>query len=186
MTGTSDNRKTILEINGLKKHYAVSEGWIRKKKSLKAVDGIDLTIEEGETLGIVGESGCGKSTLGNLIMRLIEPTQGEIIFNGINLTNIKEREIRSIRKAIQMIFKDPLSSLNPRMSVFDIIAEPLRTHKVLFGKELQNKVYHLIEKVGLDKSYAKRYPHEFSGGQKQRIGIARAIALEPKLIVCDE
>lgn len=177
----------ILEVKGLKKYFDVSEGILSgKKQYLKAVDGIDFTIKRGETLGIVGESGCGKSTTGNLVMNMLKPTKGQIIFDGVDMHSLSKREMREKRKDIQMIFQDPFSSLNPRMKVFDIIAEPLLTHKVAKGKELKKKVEDLLDVVGLDPSYAKRYPHEFSGGQRQRIGIARAIALRPKLIICDE
>ncbi|MDM5314917.1 ATP-binding cassette domain-containing protein [Fictibacillus sp. b24] len=177
----------LLEVRGLKKYFDVSSGWLKKEKQyLKAVDDIDFKVKPGETLGIVGESGCGKSTTGNLIMNLLEKTEGEIIFEGVDLTKLSSVELRRKRSDIQMIFQDPYSSLNPRMRVFDIIAEPLRTHKVAKGKELEKQVYDLMDVVGLDRSYSSRYPHEFSGGQRQRIGIARALALKPKLIICDE
>lgn len=179
-------REVILEVKDLKKYFSVSDGFLKKKKHLKAVDGVNLTVNKGETIGIVGESGCGKSTFGNLILRLANSTEGKIILNGKDITNTREKDLRLLRKDIQMIFQDPSSSLNPRMSVFDIIAEPLRTHKNLSKKELKDKVYDLMDKVGLSRTYSSRYPHEFSGGQKQRIGIARAISLNPKLIVCDE
>ncbi len=179
--------KYLLEVKGLKKSFDVSEGWFKRKKQyLRAVDGVDLFVKEGETLGIVGESGCGKSTTGNLIMHLLEPTEGEIIFDGMNLSKLSSEELRKKRADIQMIFQDPFSSLNPRMRVFDLIAEPLRTHRVAQGKKLEEMVLELMDVVGLDRSYSRRYPHEFSGGQRQRIGIARAIALKPKLVVCDE
>ncbi|KYD10021.1 MULTISPECIES: ABC transporter ATP-binding protein [Heyndrickxia] len=188
---TNDNLKkddeTLLEIEGLKKYFPISSGFFGKTKQyIKAVDGINLIVKKGETLGIVGESGCGKSTTGNTILRLIEPTDGKIIFEGSDITKLSERGMQRIRKDIQMVFQDPFSSLNPRMRVFDIIAEPLRTHKVAKGKELEQAVYELMETVGLDRSFSSRYPHEFSGGQRQRIGIARALALKPKLIICDE
>lgn len=177
----------LLKVQGLKKHYPVSSGFLGKtKQSLKAVDGIDFYLKKGETLGIVGESGCGKSTTGNAILRLIEPTSGKVTFEGNDLIQLSKKEMQKVRRNIQMIFQDPFSSLNPRMKVFDIIAEPLRTHGIAKGNELKEIVHDLIETVGLDRSIAKRYPHEFSGGQRQRIGIARAVALKPKLIICDE
>ncbi|MET3696948.1 peptide/nickel transport system ATP-binding protein [Bacillus oleivorans] len=177
----------LLKVEGLKKYFPTSSSLFGKTKQfLKAVDGVDFYVKKGETLGIVGESGCGKSTTGNTIIRLLEPTEGKIIFDGKDITKLPERELQKIRKDIQMVFQDPFSSLNPRMRVFDIIAEPLRTHKVAKGKELEEQIYELMETVGLDRSFANRYPHEFSGGQRQRIGIARALALKPKLIICDE
>jgi peptide/nickel transport system ATP-binding protein len=177
----------LLKIEGLKKYFVTSTDFFgRKKEFVKAVDGINLYVKKGETLGIVGESGCGKSTTGSTILRLLEPTEGSIIFEGKDLTRLPDREMQKIRKDIQMVFQDPFSSLNPRMRVFDIIAEPLRTHKAAKGKELETIIYDLMETVGLDRSFAKRFPHEFSGGQRQRIGIARALALKPKLIICDE
>jgi|SRR5690625_2013059 len=182
-----EKKEYLLEVKGLKKYFDISEGWFnREKQYLKAVDGVDFHVEEGETLGIVGESGCGKSTTGNMIVQLLEPTEGRIIFEGTDLSELNQEELREKRADIQMIFQDPFSSLNPRMRTFDIIAEPLRTHNIASGKELDEQVYELMSVVGLNKSQANRYPHEFSGGQRQRIGIARALALRPKLIVCDE
>lgn len=181
------NGDYILEVKGLKKYFDVSSGFFSQEKlQLKAVDGLDFKVRRGETLGIVGESGSGKSTTGNAIIRLLEDTEGEIIFEGRDLTKLSPQEMKHVKKDIQMIFQDPFSSLNPRWKVFNIIAEPLRTHKIAFGKSLKNKVYELLDIVGLDRSFANRYPHEFSGGQRQRIGIARALALKPKLIICDE
>jgi len=177
----------LLKIKGLKKHFITSTNLFGKPiTSVKAVDEINLNVEKGETLGIVGESGCGKSTLGNTIIRLLEPTEGSVYFEGEDINKLSTKNLQRVRKDLQMIFQDPFSSLNPRMRVFDIIAEPLRTHKVAKGKELNDMVYDLIDMVGLDEAQATRYPHEFSGGQRQRIGIARAIALKPKLIICDE
>src|SRR5690625_1890118 len=182
-----EEKDILLEVVNLKKYFDVTEGVLKgERQYLKAVDGVNLSIKEGETLGIVGESGCGKSTTGNLIMNMLEPTEGKVIFDGVELNKLNKREMREKRKDIQMIFQDPFSSLNPRMKVFDIVAEPLITHGIARGRQLREQVYELLEVVGLDKSYASRYPHEFSGGQRQRIGIARAIALRPKLIVCDE
>ncbi|MDF0726012.1 ATP-binding cassette domain-containing protein [Cytobacillus sp. S13-E01] len=187
MAETKVQAKYLLEVKGLKKYFDVSEGLFKRKKQyLRAVDGIDFRVKQGETLGIVGESGCGKSTTGNLIMHLLDKTEGEIIFEGVELSSLSAEELRKKRSEIQMIFQDPFSSLNPRMRVFDIIAEPLITHRQVKKKELEEQVYELMDVVGLDRSYARRFPHEFSGGQRQRIGIARAIALKPKLVICDE
>lgn len=183
----NSENEIILEIKGLKKYFDITEGWFEKnRKYLHAVDGIDLTIKRGETFSIVGESGCGKSTLGNIIMNLIEPTEGKIIFDSVDLNTLSKEELRKRRIDMQMVFQDPFSSLNPRMRVADIISEPLRTHNIAAGAELDRMVYELMDIVGLDRSYSMRYPHEFSGGQRQRIGIARALALKPKLIICDE
>lgn len=177
----------VLVVKNLKKHFPVNQQLFKKEKEyLRAVDGVDLTVYRGETLGIVGESGCGKSTLGNLIMGLLQPTEGEIHFNGAELSKMKERDLKKHRVDYQMIFQDPFSSLNPRMRVFDLIAEPLITHRKLSKKELESEVHQLMKDVGLDTTYTHRFPHEFSGGQRQRIGIARALALKPKLIICDE
>lgn len=183
----TDGRRPILQVNRLSKHFPISEGLFRKKKHiLKAVNDVNLTVYEGETLGIVGESGCGKSTLGNVIMHLTPPSGGTIEFDGVNLNSLSKEQLRNKRRDIQMIFQDPFSSLNPRMKIFDIIAEPLRTHKVAEGEALKAEVYKILEAVGLSSEYAYRYPHQFSGGQRQRVGIGRAIALKPKLIICDE
>lgn len=171
----------LLEVNGLKKYFHVG-----KNQVLKAVDGIDFIVMQGETLGIVGESGCGKSTTGNLLINLLDKTEGSIIFNGMDMDQMTKEEMRKNRADIQMIFQDPYSSLNPRMRVKDIIAEPIKTHTKLSKREIKEQVDRLLEAVGLDSSYGDRFPHEFSGGQRQRIGIARAIALRPKLVICDE
>ncbi|MEH7392022.1 dipeptide ABC transporter ATP-binding protein [Bacillus sp. JJ1503] len=177
----------LLEVKGLKMYFDVTEKRFAKERQyLRAVDGVDFFVHRGETLGIVGESGCGKSTTGKLIMQLLKPTEGTIVFDGSDLSKLSNEEMRKKREDLQMIFQDPYSSLNPRMRVFDIIAEPLISHHVLSGKDLYDRVLELMEVVGLNQAHAYRFPHEFSGGQRQRIGIARALALNPKLIVCDE
>lgn len=171
----------LLEVRDLKKHYHVANN-----KVLRAVDGISFQVFAGETLGLVGESGCGKSTTGRLIMRLEEPTAGKILFAGQDLTTLSLKQMRQLRKDIQIIFQDPYSSLNPRMTIRDIVAEPIKVHKLANGKELEQRVDQLLNDVGLTRYQANRYPHEFSGGQRQRVGIARALASQPRLIVCDE
>jgi oligopeptide/dipeptide ABC transporter ATP-binding protein len=178
---------SLLEIRNLKKHFPVGEGlFSRGKGAVKAVDGVNLSINEGETLGLVGESGCGKSTLGRTILRLIEPTSGEINFLGKNLLSLSQRELRDTRREMQIIFQDPYASLNPRMRVGDIVGEGLEIHKLAKGKAKRERVMELLHQVGLRVDHYDRYPHEFSGGQRQRIGIARALAVNPKFIVCDE
>jgi oligopeptide transport system ATP-binding protein len=178
---------SLLEIRDLKKYFPVGDGlFSRKKGNVKAVDGVNLTINEGETLGLVGESGCGKSTLGRTILRLIEPTSGEVIFQGKNLLGLSARELREMRRQMQIIFQDPYASLNPRMRVGDIIGEGLEIHKLAKGKAKRDRIMELLHQVGLREDHYPRYPHEFSGGQRQRIGIARALAVTPKFIVCDE
>jgi oligopeptide/dipeptide ABC transporter ATP-binding protein len=178
---------SLLEIRNLKKHFPVGEGlFSRGKGVVKAVDGVDLTVNQGETLGLVGESGCGKSTLGRAILRLIEPTGGEIIFEGKNLLTLGQRELRDMRREMQIIFQDPYASLNPRMRVGDIIGEGLEIHKIARGSAKRDRVMELLRQVGLREEHYPRYPHEFSGGQRQRIGIARALAVNPRFIVCDE
>lgn len=173
--------KALISARNIKKYFNVGEG------ILKAVDGISFDIYPGETLGLVGESGCGKSTAGRTIIRLYEPTDGELIFNGKNIYGLSRKEMREIRKDFQMIFQDPYASLNPRMTVEDIVAEPLDIHKTYKNDvDRRNRVIELLELVGLNEEHALRFPHEFSGGQRQRIGIARALALNPKFIVCDE
>ena len=178
---------SLLEVRNLKKHFPVGDGlFSRKKGAVKAVDGVNLAVYEGETLGLVGESGCGKSTLGRTILRLIEPTGGEVIFQGKNLLAMSQRELRDTRRERQIIFQDPYASLNPRMRVGDIIGEGLEIHRLAKGKAKRDRVMELMHQVGLREDHYARYPHEFSGGQRQRIGIARALAVSPKFIVCDE
>ncbi|MCS6936781.1 MAG: dipeptide ABC transporter ATP-binding protein [Candidatus Bipolaricaulota bacterium] len=181
----------LLEVKNLKKYFPVRRGVFRRVVAhVKAVDGVSFFIREGETLGLVGESGCGKTTVGRTVLRLLDPTEGEILFyqNGkpIDIAKIPNRKMKPLRRQMQIIFQDPYSSLNPRMTIGDIIAEPLLVHGVGTPKEREARVRQLLEAVGLNPQYIKRYPHEFSGGQRQRIGIARALALEPKLIICDE
>jgi oligopeptide transport system ATP-binding protein len=182
------NNNILLEIKELKKVFPLMSGfWKSNKKEIHAVNGISFDINEGETLGLVGESGCGKSTTGKLILRLLEATSGEVYFKGVNVFKMSKKEIREkIRPEMQIIFQDPYSSLNPRKNVNDIIIEPLNIHKVNNTMYRRNKVLELLELVGLRPEYINRYPHEFSGGQRQRVGIARALALNPKFIVCDE
>ncbi|WP_412033285.1 ABC transporter ATP-binding protein (plasmid) [Nitratireductor aquimarinus] len=184
----SAESQALLTVRGLRKRFNLSsDGWLSKEeKYLHAVNGVDFEVHEGETFGIVGESGCGKSTLGNMIMNLLEPSAGQIVFAGVDRARLSGEEARRARRHMQMVFQDPFSSLNPRMRVFDIIAEPLRTHHVARGEELKHQVFDLLSLVGLNRDAATRYPHEFSGGQRQRIVIARALALKPKMIVCDE
>jgi oligopeptide transport system ATP-binding protein len=178
---------SLLEIHNLKKYFPVGEGlFSRSKAMVKAVDDVSLAIREGETLGLVGESGCGKSTLGRTILRLIEPTGGEVIFQDRNLLTLPQRELRDMRREMQIIFQDPYASLNPRMRVGDIVGEGLEIHKLAKGKAKRGRVIELLHQVGLREDHYDRYPHEFSGGQRQRIGIARALAVSPKFIVCDE
>lgn len=176
-----DNRKTLIEVKNLKKYFQVG-----KNATLKAVDGVDFAIKEGETLGLVGESGCGKSTTGRTIIRLYNATEGEVIFDGADVHKLNKTELKEFTKCAQMIFQDPYASLNPRMTVTDIIGEGIDIHGLYKGKERQEKIYELLALVGLNKEHANRFPHEFSGGQRQRIGIARSLAIEPKFIVCDE
>lgn len=176
-----------MEVTGLKKHFDMTKGFIKKTKSkVRAVDGLNFKVYKGETLGIVGESGCGKSTTGQLMLGLLDATEGHIYFQNEDIASMTQEELRKARRDLQVIFQDPYSSLNPRMTVEQIVGEPLVVHGLASGKELKRQVRELIETVGLREHQMKLYPHEFSGGQRQRIGIARALALKPKVIVCDE
>ncbi|KGX85598.1 ABC transporter ATP-binding protein [Pontibacillus litoralis] len=170
----------FMQVKGLKKYYNV------QNQTLKAVDNISLDISEGETVGLVGESGCGKSTVGRAMIRLNEPTGGELVFKGEDMLKMRGNRLKQLRREVQMIFQDPYASLNPRMAVEDIVAEGLDIHHLAKGKKRKERVLELLDLVGLDEEHRNRYPHEFSGGQRQRIGIARALAVNPKFIVCDE
>ena len=178
----------LLEVKNLKVHFPVKHGlFSRVRAYVKAVDDVSLTVVPGETVGLVGESGCGKTTLGRAIVRLIEPTAGEILFEGEEITNVSQAELRRRRRRFQMIFQDPYGSLNPRMTVEQIVGEAIDIHDLAESSSARRKrIIELLEAVGLNSTHIQRYPHEFSGGQRQRIGIARALAVEPKLIVCDE
>ncbi len=192
--------ETLVEVNGLKKHFIDNDGILTnisvdtgdgfplkyQPKKVRAVDGVNLTIEKGETLGLVGESGCGKSTLLRTILQLLEPTEGNIYFKGTDLTSISKDELRDLRKDMQMIFQDPQSSLSPRMRIGRIVEEPMEAHGLLTKDERQRRAKYLLEKVGLDPSHYNRYPHAFSGGQRQRVNLARALSVNPDFIVCDE
>ncbi|MBE3143612.1 MAG: dipeptide ABC transporter ATP-binding protein [Planctomycetes bacterium] len=178
----------ILRVDNLVKHFPITRGIIIQKQigAVHAVDGISFSVKRGETLGLVGESGCGKSTTGRTVLQLYRPTSGSVVFDGVDLVKIKGEELRHMRRKMQMIFQDPYASLNPRMTVGEIVGESLVVHKIAKKKEIEERVANLLELVGLNPAFSSRYPHEFSGGQRQRIGVARALALQPALIVCDE
>jgi oligopeptide/dipeptide ABC transporter ATP-binding protein len=180
-------KENLLEIKNLKEYFQIKKGlFSTTKENMKAVDDVDFFIKKGETFGLVGESGCGKTTLGRTILHLIPPTAGTVYFMGKNISNYKKTELRKIRPNMQIVFQDPSSSLNPRMTVKQILSEPLKINSNLKGEEINNKVLELLQTVGLDEQHMYRFPHEFSGGQKQRIGVARAMALNPEFVVLDE
>jgi oligopeptide transport system ATP-binding protein len=183
MDGSQNN---FISLENLEVHYRIGGGLFNAAKTVKAVDGVTLNIEKGETLGLVGESGCGKSTLGKAILRLTEPTGGKVLYKGSDLAHLPQSRMREQRKHLQIIFQDPYASLNPRMNVGQIIGEPIRTFGLANGRSVDKMVGELMETVGLSRRFIKRYPHEFSGGQRQRIGIARALATQPEFIVADE
>lgn len=180
MSNKENANDILIEVKDLKKHFT------KHKRTVKAVDGVSFFIRKGETFGLVGESGCGKSTIGRTLIRLYKPTDGEIIYENKDIANLTDKQLLPYRKKIQMIFQDPYASLNARMTVKDIIGEPLDIHNLAKGKKREEIILDLLDRVGLNKDHASRYPHEFSGGQRQRIGIARALAVEPEFIICDE
>jgi len=189
----TNGKTNLLEVNDLKKHFPIKRGFFRPRivGNVKAVDGVSFYIREGETLGLVGESGCGKTTAGRLILRAYEPTGGQVWFNDrnlgrVNVADLDKQQLRQLRQNMQLIFQDPYSSLNPRMTLLEIVGEPLYVNGVAQGSEMKDRVAGLLKVVGLRPEYMTRYPHAFSGGQRQRIGVARALALNPQLIVCDE
>lgn len=188
MSSTKSRKEVLLSVRGLKKYFPIKSGFLfsRETAAVKAVDGLDFDIYRGETLGLVGESGCGKSTTGRTILQLHQATEGSVQYEGQELIGLKGKRLRAIRREMQIIFQDPYASLNPRMTIQRIVAEPLLVHNIGTDEERRKRVAELLERVGLNPYYADRYPHEFSGGQRQRVGVARALALNPGFIVCDE
>jgi oligopeptide transport system ATP-binding protein len=191
MTGGAEPRERLLEVTGLKAHFPVRSGLLsRVVGQIKAVDGVDFFVDQGETVGLVGESGSGKTTLGRSIVRLVQPTAGSVRFRMdgrmVELTTLGRREMRAVRRRISMLFQDPNSSLNPRLRVGDIVAEPLKVHGIGSAREQDERVRELLVKVGLSADHVNMHPHQFSGGQRQRIGIARALSINPELVICDE
>jgi len=183
----TNNNEILLHVDDLKMHFPIYRGvFQRQVGAVHAVDGVSFDVKRGETLGLVGESGCGKSTTGRTILQLYKPTSGNVSFDGTDLVKLKGEQMRQMRRRMQMIFQDPYASLNPRMTVAQLVGEPLMVHSVATGAEIAERVAHLLELVNLNPAFATRYPHEFSGGQRQRIGVARALALQPSFIICDE
>ena len=187
--GTADLGDTLIDVQGLKMHFPITEGIVmhRVVAQVKAVDGVSFRIQKGETLGLVGESGCGKTTTGRCILQLENPTNGQILYDGVDLNTLSSKQMVPYRQKIQVIFQDPFSSLNPRMKIGEILAEPMRVHKIITDKRARDeRVLDLLKVCGLSPRFADRYPHEMSGGQRQRVGVARALAMDPEFIVCDE
>jgi len=187
--GTAELGNTLIDVQGLKMHFPITEGIVMNKvvAQVKAVDGVSFRIQKGETLGLVGESGCGKTTTGRCILQLENPTDGQILYDGVDLNTLNSKQMVPFRQKIQVIFQDPFSSLNPRMKIGEILAEPMKVHKIITDKRARDeRVLDLLKVCGLSPRFADRYPHEMSGGQRQRVGIARALAMDPEFIVCDE